>query len=1013
MKKFILLSLLFFAYKPTQAQRFFSVVFNKLPQDLQLFPRDQNNEAIVPIEGVLEEKDWSYMSVQVFRNNTLIKYQKNDFVYNAAGKAPFAFKDLKIKAELALYDFKIYAVKGTDSLLIVHRKKIVAGDVYVISGQSNSTAFFNEKTTNEFCRTFGKITANFNNSNNYNPADTLWAYSNQDPYFTGVGTLGFQFQKGITEKSGVPTCVINGGFNFSNLASHVVRTASNPADLSNGYGRMIYRIQKAGLQKSVKALIFRQGESEAYGEIGDWEGNFDKYYKNIKTDLPNIKKLYVYQIDIISYPRIYAATIRDYQRRLPEIYPDISNLATVGTKGFDGLHYTPEGYTQNAQELQRLVERDFYASKDTLGINSPNLRKAFFNTTKTEITLTFDPDQKVIWNDVLSKNGSNFNLSDYIYLNDFAEVKSAQADGNRINLKLKRASTATNISYLPNFVPENTLLFPYTGPYITNQKGMRAFSFFEVGLGQSLAKTTLTSSLAFGPKIQLNWDAIANVDYYLLEKKSTKDSTFTSIIVNKNLLAFTDTNVVTSTEYQYRIRGINSKVESDFTSTNITTPNPLSTPVLAGNPTYFDAIKLTWAAIPNATKYVLEKKNGTKFDVVANLTNQLEFSEKDLLPNTNYIYRIKAENTLLGSSYTTVEVKTPALLSTPELTSVATYYNATKINWKPVAGIAFYILERQSAGETTFKEVGKLLSTATEFLDKSLKDNVLYTYRLKAFGNLTESLFALNSVKTPAILATPQVSAQPTYNNAGVVKWQAVPNATSYTIDRKIGGETDFTFYKEIPTNELIEKDLKVNTSYSYRVKAFSNLSESVENGIATFATPDYLPTPQMTASNITHESLKLSWAGNNLSKRFVISRKLKDETEFKKITEVQTNEFIDSGLKEITSYNYQIQAFGDLSESFIGTQEATTLMILANEEGTNFSLKITPNPATENVSVSLPDNFDGELQVNDILGKTIFSEKIKNKTLFLFKVSGLKKGVYLIILKSNKGNGFGKLIVE
>jgi hypothetical protein len=1013
MKKIILLSLLFFAYKPTQAQRFFSVVFSKLPQDLQLFPRDENNEAVVSIEGIIEAKDWSYMSVQIFRNNTLVKYQKSNFVYNANGNAPFSFKDLKIKAELALFDFKVYAVKGTDSVLIVHRKKIVAGDVYIISGQSNSTAFFNEKATNEFCRTFGKITGNLNNANNYNPADTLWAYSNQDPYFTGVGTLGFQFQKGITEKNGVPTCVINGGFNFSNLASHVVRTASNPADISNGYGRMIYRIQKAGLQKSVKALIFRQGESEAYGEIGDWEGNFDKYYKNIKTDLPNIKKLYVYQIDIISYPRIYAATIRDYQRRLPEIYPDIRNLATVGTKGFDGLHYTPEGYTQNAQELQRLVERDFYASKDTLGINSPNLRKAFFNTAKTEVTLTFDPDQKVIWNDIFSKNGSNFNLSDYIYLNDFAEVGSAKTDGNRVNLKLKRASNATNISYLPSFVPENTLLFPYTGPYITNQKGMRAFSFFEVGIGQGFAGTTMTSSLAFGPKIQLNWNAIANVDHYLLEKKSAKDTSFTTIILNKNLLTFTDTDIATSTEYQYRIRGINAKAESDFTSTNITTPNPLATPVLAGNPTYFDAIKLTWAAIPNATKYTLERKNGNAFEVIGNLTNQLEFSEKDLLPNTNYIYRIKAENNLLASQYVTFEVKTPALLSTPELTSIATYYNATKINWKPITGTIYYILERQSLGETTFKLVEKLSPTTTEYLDKSLKDNTLYTYRLKAYGNLTESLFTLSNIKTPAILATPQVTAQPTYNNAGVVKWQAVQDATSYTIDRKIGGETDFIFYKEISANELIEKDLKVNTSYSYRVKAFSSLSESVEKGMAIFATPDYLPTPQMTASNITHESLKLSWVANSLSKRFVISRKLKDESEFKKLTEVQTNEYTDKGLKEITSYNYQIQAFSDLSESFIGSQEATTLMILANEDYLDFNLKITPNPAKENVSISLPDNFDGDVLFNDISGRLIFSERIRNKQTVSFNILGLKQGVYLIILKSHKGSSFGKLMVE
>ena len=94
MKKIILLSFLLFAFKPISAQRFFSVVFQRLPQDLQLYPRDDNSEAIVPIEGIIEAKDWSYMSVQVFRNNTLIKYQKSIFNYAADGKAPFSFKEI-------------------------------------------------------------------------------------------------------------------------------------------------------------------------------------------------------------------------------------------------------------------------------------------------------------------------------------------------------------------------------------------------------------------------------------------------------------------------------------------------------------------------------------------------------------------------------------------------------------------------------------------------------------------------------------------------------------------------------------------------------------------------------------------------------------------------------------------------------------------------------------------------------------------------------------------------------
>ncbi len=146
---------------------------------------------------------------------------------------------------------------------MVTRENVVSGDVYVLTGQSNSTGFFTEADTNQYCRTFGKITGTLN-TETYNPADTLWALSNQQAYYNGVGTMGFEIQKQLSQNSGIPNCLINGGFHWSSAAMHAQRTENNPADLTNGYGRMLYRIQKGGLINAAKTFIFRQGETEAY-----------------------------------------------------------------------------------------------------------------------------------------------------------------------------------------------------------------------------------------------------------------------------------------------------------------------------------------------------------------------------------------------------------------------------------------------------------------------------------------------------------------------------------------------------------------------------------------------------------------------------------------------------------------------------------------------------------------------------------------------------------------------------
>jgi hypothetical protein len=515
-----------------KAQKFFATTFNTLPQNYQLYPRNDFNEAIVPISGKIEEAGWSYFSVQIFRNKQLIGYQKASITYkNTVGT--FAFASVKIKAEKAEYDFKIFAVRDKDSLNVVNRENIISGDVYVVTGQSNATAFFNDPRTNEFCRTFGKITGNFN-ADNGNPADTLWAVSNQDAYFQGVGAMGFEIQKIILEKTGVPTCMINGGFNWSSMKQHATRTVNNPTDLTNGYGRMLYRLQKAGIAQAVKALIFRQGETEAYGEGLDWAGNFDTFYKNLKIDLPSIQKIYLFQIDIIDPARpITAPQVREMQRVINDKYPNINAFSTAGTVGFGGLHYTPEGYQQNGQELAPLILRDFYGSTDLDNITPPTVRRAYYsNKDNTEITVQFDQGQELTW----TEQTRNLLMKNQFYLDGINGLISSGSvvNSNQVVLKLITPVPLKTLSYMPPFIDNKSADFPYTGPYIKNKRGLRAFSFYEMKIDSYVPP--LKTSLSQAPQsLQLfprNAKNEANVTF--TGKVETANYNSVSMIVTRN-----------------------------------------------------------------------------------------------------------------------------------------------------------------------------------------------------------------------------------------------------------------------------------------------------------------------------------------------------------------------------------------------------------------------------------------------------------------------------------------------
>jgi hypothetical protein len=565
-KAFTLTPALFFLCLSTaesNAQRFYSVVFNQLPQDYQLYPRDSQSQSKVPVSGYIELPGYSYMSVQVFRNDKLIHYLKAPVTYKN-GTGSFSTEST-ITAELAEYDFRVFACKTADSALIVTRENVVSGDVYILTGQSNSTGFFTESDTHPYCRTFGKITGTLN-TETYNPVDTLWSLSNQQPSITGVGSMGFEIQKQLAETYGIPNCLINGGFHWSSAAAHAQRNRNNPADLTNGYGRMLYRVQKAGLVNAAKTFIFRQGETEAYHEGSDWPANFDKLYHNLKLDLPHLEKLYVFQIDIIYYQSTTGAEIRDYQRRLPQIYPDVEVLATVGTQQFDGLHYRREGNRQNGLELSRLIAKDFYSLKDTLNIYSPAIKKVFYKTEeKKQLVLTFDEGQQLIYPEPYKPNDQvTLNLKDFFYLDhNPGNIKSGIADNNRIILELSGTQTAATMDYLPPFAAEGGIFYPYTGPYIKNKKGMRALTFYHTNISDALKIPVLTASIDPLANTTLSWNTITDATGYILERKRQEETAYKTIAFPGNSSQSYQDNVSSgSGKVSYRLKAINKVTES-------------------------------------------------------------------------------------------------------------------------------------------------------------------------------------------------------------------------------------------------------------------------------------------------------------------------------------------------------------------------------------------------------------------------------------------------------------------
>jgi hypothetical protein len=449
------------------------VIYSQKPADMQLYPRNKENLAMVKIKGEIFTSGFDKGVCKIYKDHELISTIEKSLSYNSK-KANFEFS-YPIEAGLWEYRFETGFLKDGEYFNDETFDNIVCGDVFLINGQSNSHPSRKEAIyKNEFCRSFGKNT----NYSDYHPADTLWGLASGDvSQEYHVSAWGIRLMKKLVEDHKIPLCIINGGSGGSSIEYNLPKE-DGLISMNSTYGRLLYRAKKAGVVNNVKALIWHQGESNSNDATYlSYADNFDMLYNAWKRDYPSIEKFYVFQI----HPGCGGdrqSELREVQRKFAYRYNDVSTISTSGLQGHDGCHYTNAGYVQMGDWLHPLVAADFYNAKiDDAG--SPDIVKAYYSKPGKEITLEFS--KEVIWP---SETGETSNMVDYLYLDGKNHVvKKGITNGNKIILTLTGKTKAATISYLPGHFYENTSNC-YQGPWIFGTNGYGALSFHDFSIAK-------------------------------------------------------------------------------------------------------------------------------------------------------------------------------------------------------------------------------------------------------------------------------------------------------------------------------------------------------------------------------------------------------------------------------------------------------------------------------------------------------------------------------------------------
>ncbi len=462
--------------------------FTDIPVHGKFFPRNTLDSADFLIAGTLRTPGFDSMFVETDRNGIILTRHTSPLIYFDGG-APFTFP-CSIHAELSEYTLRVGAVRnGVDSILAT-RDSLVCGDAFLVSGQSNAFVGFQvQDSLNEFCRTFGEDIDQNVGDTQWSLAKSLWPGD-----YNIVCAWSYQLAHCINDSLHLPVCIIDGASPGGTIEEHLPNN-SNHLDMGSYYGRMLYRTEKAGLQHSIRAIFWDQGE---WNTDTNYYNNFTALRAAWLEDYPSTEKIYVTQIrpngcGDYSDQR----PLKELQRHFQDLFPNLVCYASAALPLHDGCHLGDSGYRVWGSQMYKLFARDLYHGTDTIDIASPSVSSAFYTTpAHDEIELLFSPPdiELAITPDTVIF-GSLRKMIDFLYLDGASgSVQSIRTEGNAMFLSVSNPSAQT-LTYLPDrYYPDSSGI--YEGPWIVNGRGVGAFIWYGLPISNQPPSAVKTYEVA-------------------------------------------------------------------------------------------------------------------------------------------------------------------------------------------------------------------------------------------------------------------------------------------------------------------------------------------------------------------------------------------------------------------------------------------------------------------------------------------------------------------------------------
>lgn len=346
------------------------IILQKYPQDMQICSRSFDKPtADVRISGkVVLASGYDQLFLLVSSSTagdldtvkTVLMYEGDTAKFELQYLLPASFTN---------HEFSMYGVQNANTTFEWKASGVVAGDIFLINGQSNAQAYLSPMPEDVV-----PFTRSYKNGQ--------WRPLN----YAFPGRWGAHIAKVMANYLEYPI----GVFNYADGAQPIDYFQINTQDSTLGnYGGMLQRFRDAGDVKPIIAFWF-------HGEANGWDTE-KEVYKSALNTLHNswntsfgVQGSYVFQVRYMgcSHPN---PDIFEAQRELAEELPDMHIMSTTNADQ-DSCHYRwEEGYKALAKRMAEVVKYYQYEDMNILDASfAPNLNKVELYDSLT-LYVTFNP----------------------------------------------------------------------------------------------------------------------------------------------------------------------------------------------------------------------------------------------------------------------------------------------------------------------------------------------------------------------------------------------------------------------------------------------------------------------------------------------------------------------------------------------------------------------------------------------------------------------------------------------